>query len=297
MRRLLLVVTLLLPAFTFGQGKPLYTVYTGFQKGTYALIAEDIQKACPQFQINVEPTQGSLANINALIAPPVIKNGHRLALVQKDALDAILGSEPKAKTVYKMVMPFYSEEITIIANKKSGIKTLKDLNGKRVASGLPGSGMWFTANTIRNALNIKWLQVDRLPEESILLVLTGEVDAMLIVGGSPVRLFQELGQSMAERILMIPITETEFEKVYQPARIPALTYLWQDYPVETKATQSILIAAADVPDNAIKEFNSCLAKNLSAIKKFGHPKWKEINFPPQNLRQNQRPLLPQPRQK
>lgn len=272
-----LTALLLIPVLGFAQAKPLYTIYTGSQKGTYFKIAEDIVKACPAFEINIEQSQGSLQNINALITAPVVKNGYRIAMVQEDALAAIIGSEPKAKSVYKDVMPLYAEEITVIVNNKAGIKTIKDLQGKKVAGGLPGSGIWFTSNVIRTALNIRWLQVDKSPEESVLLVLTGELDAMVVVGGVPLRLFQELSKPMSERITMIPITATELEKIYVSSRVPASTYLWQDYPVDTKATKSLMIAAADVPDRAIKELQTCLAQNLSSIQKFGHPKWKEIS--------------------
>ena len=279
-----LIATLIFLVSGFVHSKPLYTIYSGFPKGTYINIAEDIARACPKFQINVEATQGSLQNINSLITTPVVKNGYRLAIVQRDALEAIIGTEPKAAGIYKTITPLYSEEITIIVNKNSNIKTLADLNGKKVASGLPGSGIWFSSNTIKNALSIHWLQIDRTPEESILLVLTGEIDAMVIVGGVPVRLFQELGKTMSDRISMLKITAPELEKEYTRVVIPPGTYLWQDYPVETKATQSILIAAADVPDGAIKELKSCLITNIPSIRKFGHSKWKEI-IP--NLQRNQ----------
>ena len=278
MKILAALVALVLAASPALAARPLYTIYTGTPKGTYLQIAEDIQRACPMFEINIEQTQGTLQNLNALITVPVVKNGYRFAFAQKDALDTITSAEPLAKQVYKVVSPLYKEEISILVNKSSNIRTLADLNGKKVAGGTPGSGAWFTSTAIRNALGLKWTQIDKSREESILMVLTGEVDAMIAVGGAPNRLFQELGKSMSERIALLPITSPQLDKIYATTKIPARTYLWQDEEVVTKSTQSILVAAADVPDSAIKELQTCLARNLSSIRKFGHPKWQEITM-------------------
>jgi TRAP transporter TAXI family solute receptor len=275
MKQLFLACILLL-GLNAAFSKPLYTIFTGIKKGTYYEVAEDIQKSCPQFEINIESTIGSLQNINSLITAPVIKNGYRFALVQEDALNAVIGSEERAKEVYKIVSYLYKEEIVIITSRKSNIKSVSDLSGKKVAGGLPGSGIWFTSNKLRTSLNLKWINIDKSPEESILSVLTGEVDAMIMVGGSPVRLFEELGKPLSQYIVAIPLINPILNTMYEPAQINKGTYPWQDYPIETKAVKSIMIAGADVPDNAIKELKECLTQNQTAIQKFGHQKWKEI---------------------
>lgn len=257
--------------------RPLYTIFSGTLKGTYIDVANDMRKACPEFDIQVQPTQGTLSNINSLILGPPFKAGYRIAFAQQDALDMIIGSEPRVKTLYKVISPMYTEEIMIIVNKGSGILGVRDLAGKKVAMGTMGSGHWFTSNFIKKQLKLKWVNFDNSPEEAMLMVLTGQVDAVIIVGGVPLQLFQELGEPMDKRIAIIPVHAPELDKFYKPSRIPQKTYLWADYPVDTKSTMSVMIAAADVPDTAIKELKSCLVKNLPAIQKFGHPKWSEMS--------------------
>lgn len=256
--------------------KPLYTIFTGPVKGTYHQVAEDMVKACPQLNIQVQPTEGTLANINSLIKPPPFISGNRFAFVQEDALTMVAQNVANDK-IYKTVSAMYSEEIMIVVNNKSGISKVTDLTGKKVSVGLPGSGSWFTANLIKKKLDLKWAVIQNSMPESMLQVLTGEIDAAIIVGGIPLQQFQELGKTMSERVSIIPLSSTQLDKIYKTKIIPAKTYMWVNNPVETKATQSIMIAAHDVSDNTIKEFKSCLVKNLPAIQKFGHPKWREIS--------------------
>ena len=257
--------------------KPLYTFFTGSPKGTYTQVANDIEKACPNLNIQVQTTQGTLANINSLLLGPQYKAGNRIAFVQQDALEIMAGEIPKIKHLYKLVTPLYDEEIVIIANKNSGIHSVKDLAGKRVSIGQTGAGSWFTSSMIQRKLRARWVGYEHSIEESMLMVLTGQIDAALVVGGVPLPIFTELGKGMDNRIVMIPIYAPELDKLYKTIKIPAKTYEWADYPIDTKSTMSLMIAASDVKDKDIKELKSCLVKNLPAIQKFGHPKWKQIS--------------------
>ena len=257
--------------------RPLYTIFAGPAKGTYRQVADDMAKACPAFNIQVQTTEGTLANINSLIKPPPYISGNRIAFVQEDALSMVIGDVGKSSHIYKVISPMYSEEIMVIVNKKAGILNVRDLAGKRVSIGTPGSGNWFTASLIKKKLGIKWYASENSPPDAMLQVLTGQLDAAIIVGGVPLEQFQELGKTMSDRVGIIPVNVSALDKTYKMKRIPAKTYLWADYPVETKSTLSMMIAAHDVSDNAIKEFKSCLVKNLPAIQKFGHPKWQEIS--------------------
>lgn len=254
-----------------------YTLYGGFQKGTYAVISQDIKKVCgPEVNINVE-SGGSVANLNALIKTPVIKNGHRLALVQKDVYETIVGPITSQKPV-KMVMPLFQEEILVLVNRAKGIKSLSALNGKKVAGGLTTSGMWFTSTIMEQSLGIKWLNIERSPEESILLLLTGEIDAMIVVGSHPLRLFQELPVSFSQYVDALDIEGYPLVNAVYPQNvtIPSDTYIWQKSPIKTKSTTTYLIASSDVPDAAVKEIKSCITNNLPPLKKMGHPKWKQL---------------------
>ena len=271
---LVLVIGLLLS--TTNMAEPI-TLYTGFQKGTYNVAGGDLQKACsPKLDITVEPG-GSLTNLNALINTPVYKSGNRFALVQREVYDMVIGPVPKPKPV-KRVMPLFQEEITILVNKSKQIKDLRDLAGRRVAAGAAGSGIWVTSALISTTLDLKWLSIERTPEESILLLLTGDIDAMVVVGSHPLRLFRELPSTFSNYVEILDLSgHSKLDSIYPTdAVIPANTYIWQQTPIKTKSTTTYLLAAEDVPPKVIKEFKSCIQTNLPMLKKMGHPKWQTL---------------------
>ena len=259
--------------------RPLYTIYTASARGTYYRFGEDLSRACSNLNVQVISTDGSLDNINHLIQPQAIRTGYRFAFVQNDALTSVMGTEPRARNLIKPIMTMYPEDITVLANTGSQINSLKDLDGKRVAVGVVGSGIWFTAATIRAQLGINWIPVERSPEESILAVLVGDVDAMVMVGGHPVKLFSELGSYVKDRVKLVNMTDGELNKLYNISKLPSGTYLWQDQTVELRTTRSAMIAAADVPQSAVDALVACVSTNISELRRWGHPKWADVQLP------------------
>jgi TRAP transporter TAXI family solute receptor len=259
--------------------RPVYTLYTAGIKGTYYRFAEDITRACPNLNIQIVSTDGSLDNVNHLIEPQAMRAGHRFGFVQNDAMVAVLGSEPRAKSLVKTVMPMYPEDITVLVNRASNINSMRDLEGKRVAVGVIGSGVWFTASSMRAQLGVNWIPVERSPEESILGVLVGDLDAMISVGGHPFKLYSELGAYVRDRVKLVPMTDTELNKLYASSKLPADTYLWQDQDVELRTTRSLLIASADVPQSAVNALTSCISTSLNELRRWGHPRWNDVHLP------------------
>ena len=273
-----IILVLLLGAFQGVRADEIFSLYTAVTRGTYAQIGLDIQKACPKLKVELQNTNGSLENMNELIRPPVMKVGHRFALVQEDVLTSVFSSEPRAKHLVRPVMQMFSEDIMIMANRNSNVRALKDLHGKRVAIGPRGSGTWFTANAIKSRSDINWVPVERTKDESLLAVLVGDIDAIVIVGGHPIQAYMELSESMKDRIHLIDLNDISLDSIYPRKTLKAFSYPWQEKSVITRQTDSLMIAAADVPPAAIKEFTSCLVGAKQDLLKWGHPKWKTVNF-------------------
>lgn len=250
-----------------------YTIFAGTPKGTYTRIAEDIQRACSPREIHTQTTDGSLTNLRLLDEDSAIKSGARFALSQQDVMQNYLKQNPKSKV--QAVMPMYSEDISVIVTRKSGVKSLKDLTGKRVAIGSPGSGNWFTAHSIQTYIGISWLSVEVSPEEGILSLLIGDIDAMIIVAGHPVKLLSELGDRMQSLIVMLSLPELP---QYPQSKLSSNTYPWQPYDVEARSTRSVLVAASDVSREEINELLACISSQRAALRKWGHAKWNEVSF-------------------
>jgi hypothetical protein len=253
---------------------PLFTLYSGSPKGAYTRLAEDLQRVCTNLNIQIQPTDGAVANMKALSDEQVIRTGVRIAFAQQDVVVALSGQGYPAP---KVVMPLYNEDVNVLVNVGSHIGSLRDLNGKRVAVGKPGSGNWQTAKTIREELKINWIPVEQSPDESILGLLTGEVDAMILTSGHPIKLFSELSGNMRSLITMLPTTELKSYSTVE--KLPANTYLWQPTEVEMKSTRSLLIAASGTTQAEMNEVLMCVSSNKEVLKKLGHPAWNQVTFP------------------
>lgn len=255
--------------------RPLYTFYTASPRGTYFQFGNDLKKACTNLNIQVVATDGSLDNLNQLIQAPPIKTGYRFAFAQADVLLSVFGDDKVTHDLIKVVMPMYNEDITILVSVNSKIKSIEDLNGKRVAIGQVGSGVWFTANTIKDQLGLHWIPIERSPDESILTVLIGEVDAMFIVQGTPVKILDELGWPMKKFVRLLDMKNVPG---YERSTLAAGTYQWQSEIVELRATKSLMVVAADVPQPAVNAITSCISNNLTELQKWGHPKWNSVKI-------------------
>lgn len=285
-RFLLAIIAMLLPVLTsvaeqprglqmpLEDSRPIYTIYTASSRTSFFQMGNDVARACPELNVQVEQTDGSLDNINRLIQVPVTKAGYRFAIVQQDALSSVYKTEPKTRSMISMVSALFEMDITVIANRGAHIKSLSDLQGKRVAIGSVGSGIWFTANRIKAELGLNWESVERTPEETMLAVLTGDVDAMFVTGGHPIKLYTELSAAVKNRITFVDMSDPHINKLYSISHLPENTYLWQDKSAYLRKTRSIFVAASDVPPAAVSTLLSCIANSQDELKKWGSPKWR-----------------------
>jgi len=276
MKLLLAIALLLLSSFTAAKDSPpAFTVFTGSVRGTYYAFAEDIRRACPSIPISIVATDGSTDNLNRLVQP---SNGtNRIGFSQ---LDAVQGLSPSEASIARLqtVLQMYNEDVSVLVNLGSNIKTISDLRGKRVAIGQPGSGVWYSSSYIRRLLNIDWIAVEQGNDEALLSLLLGEVDAIFLITGHPSRLLNDLPKSVERRVGLINLSTLSSRSHFAASVLPANTYPWQSSSVELVAVRSVLMAASDVSPAALKALTTCIKQAEPELKKWGHPKWSEINL-------------------
>ena len=141
----------------------------------------------------------------------------------------------------------------------SGIKTLADFAGKRVSIGAPGSGSATTANFLFPLANLKGkVSVQNLGfSESASNLRDHNVDAFMAASALPLPAVVDLASTGQIVLLDIPndlIAALHKESpFYQAFEIPAGTYPGVNKPVKTVAVNSLLLARADTPDDAVTE--------------------------------------------
>jgi TRAP-type uncharacterized transport system substrate-binding protein len=130
------------------------TVMTGTIGGTYVQFGADLASVLDDDdQMRVLPIvgRGSVQSI----ADILFLKGVDLGIMRADTLDYLerKGFTGNIRGQFAYITKLYNEEMHVVA--RTSIKSLADLNGKRVAVDLPNGGTFVTAITIFERLGIK----------------------------------------------------------------------------------------------------------------------------------------------
>lgn len=273
-------------------------IITGPKNGTYIALGQDIADIAKTagVELSVVESAGSIDNIKRLSG----QENLMLGIVQSDVLGFLKRSR-NAKSVamatqLRMLFPLHNEEVHVLAPKE--ITTFKELAGKRVIVGDEGSGSLVTSVNLFSIVGVAPSEMLRMPPaEGVLAVLRGDADALIFVGGKPVRLFKNLeslagSKTAATANLMqafhfVALNEPEMLKEYTPARLSSADYGWLKESVPTLAVTAILMtpdfSSPVDPANTercmrLRDIAEALRTHGDYLQQNGHPKWKEINF-------------------
>ncbi len=259
---------------------------TGVYYLTGSSLAKLINKKKKEYGIRamVEPTGGSVFNINALM------NGDlEFGVVQSDRqFQAVNGLENwKEKGPQKRLRSVFSihpEAVTLAAAIDSGISTVQELKGKKVNIGNPGSGTRINAIHILDSNGIKY-QKD-ISAENIKaplapgLVQDGKIDAFFYTVGHPNGAFKE-ATSGSRKVRFIPIPDVDDLLLkfpyYHKTSIPVAMYpgAANDKDVMTIGVKATLVTSSSTPDEVVYALTKELFENLEEFKKL-HPAYSTL---------------------
>jgi TRAP transporter TAXI family solute receptor len=225
-----------------------FRIGTGGVSGTYypigGLIADIISNppgarpcdrggSCgvPGLVAVAQSSNGAVANVDAISAGTV-----ESGFVQSDvAYWAYTGTgiyEGKDKVEnLRAIANLYPESIHLVARQGAGIKSVKDLAGKRVSLDEPGSGTLVDSRIILDAYGLSEddLQTEYIkPSLAIEKMRDGELDAFTFVAGYPTASVAELCAAMGCEL--VPIDGPEVDQLLGEVQffakdvIPAGTY-------------------------------------------------------------------------
>jgi TRAP transporter TAXI family solute receptor len=303
-QRLIASLALLVPimlgadiAYSHRENFPIGMV-TGSKTGTYIAFGREIAAVASKDGLDIEvyDSKGSIDNIKRITS----KEKVGLAIVQSDVL-SFLGRSQNANSVatsrkLRMVAPLYSEEVHVLARKN--IATLEDLNGKRVVVGSEGSGSMITAVNIFSILGItpsKMYQID--PPRGVVAVLNDDIDAVVFVGGKPVKMFKNMEElanitkgpnvGKLDQVHFLPINDARLLKEYKQATLNHNDYNFITTDVPTIAVTAVLVTYDYTMKAGTYYHEQChnmavlgkaLRDHLGELKESGHPKWKEVDL-------------------
>jgi uncharacterized protein len=246
----------------FAQDITFFRIGTGGTAGTYfpigGLIANAISnppgsRTCadggscgvPGVVATAVASNGSVANVNA-ISSGSMQSGFTQSDVAYWAFNAsgIYEGRPKVDTL-RAIANLYPESFHLVARKGSGIKSIKDLKGKRMSLDEPGSGTLVDARLILAAYGMteKDLKAEYLkPQQSADKLKDGALDAFFSVSGWPQGAIAELAATTG--IDLVPIDGQEAENLIK-------TYSF--------------FAADEIPDGAYKGVAGVKTVSVNAI--------------------------------
>jgi len=293
-RGLLLTVTLIAAmalSLVTAQAKTTFvTIGTGGITGVYyptgGAIAKMINKKKKEYGIRatVESTGGSVFNINAVLSGDL-----EFGIAQSDRqYQAVHGlAEWKDKGPQKdlrAVFSIHPESVTLVAAVDAGIKDIKDLKGKRVNIGNPGSGQRQNAIDALEAVGLNYekdLKAEGVKaSEAPSLLQDGRIDAFFYTVGHPSGAIKE-ATSGARKVRFATITgiDTLLKKYpyYAKSVIPIKFYpgAENDKDVETFGVKATFVTSAKMPDEIVYAITKEVFENFESFKKL-HPAYSVI---------------------
>ncbi|HUF91055.1 MAG TPA: TAXI family TRAP transporter solute-binding subunit [Candidatus Limnocylindria bacterium] len=271
----IVAAALTLPGAGAAQQRRLVTIASGWVVGVYYPLAGAMSRIAYNakdlnIRATVESSGASVAN-----AQLIGIGDADFALLQNDiAYYAYNGTTLTAfngKPVKSMagIFTIYPELVHVVATQASGVRSVRDLRGKRVVLGPQGSG------TEQNALQI--LELHGLKEAD---VRAERIDAAAaadqIKDGRVAAAFFTTGLGSAVIIdtfisgkaVMVSVAPGEGEALkkkypfYTMEKIPANTYKGQETEIMTPAVMAMMVAKAELPEDLVYRFTKAIFDDL-----------------------------------
>ena len=267
------------------EGKKFLNIGTGGTAGTYypigGAIAEVLNKEIPGMSANAQSTGASVANVNMLGDGTI-----DLATVQNDiAYYAANGTEmfvDKKVNGLKGIAALYPETCQFVTLRSSGIKSLAELKGRRVAVGAVGSGVEANVRQILAAYGVSYDDIDAKFlsfAEGASALKDGNVDVAVLTAGYPTASVQDIAAQHPVRLL--PVEDKVADDLiaqypfYTKTVIPAGTYVGFDEAVPSVSVMAMLVAGPTVNEELGYTVTKTIFSNLDRLRT-AHPVARQI---------------------
>jgi TRAP transporter TAXI family solute receptor len=267
------------------------TIGTGAVTGIYyptgGAISQMVNKKFDEYGIKatVESTSGSVFNVNAVLNADL-----EFGVVQSDRqYQAYNGlaewSNSGKQTDLRSVFSVHPESITLIASEKSGIREIKDLIGKRVNLGNPGSGYLQNSKDVLRAVG---LAEENLSAEYVKaleapgLLQDERVDAFFYTVGHPNGNIKE-ATSGRIKVFIVPIKGQDIDKMlkrypyYAKSVIPHSFYPYalNTEDIETVGVKTTFVTSRKVDSDIVYAITKEVFENFEDFKSL-HPAYEVL---------------------
>ncbi|MGC5035080.1 TAXI family TRAP transporter solute-binding subunit [Streptomyces sp. DT190] len=232
---------------------------TGTRAGVYheygELLRREIVKDMPDLRVRLLTSAGSQENV-----ADVASGDADFAIAAADAVATYKLDNRTGADALRGVARLYDDYVQLVVPPGSDIRSVADLRGKRVAIGLPDSGVRLIANGVLRAAGI---DPEKDIEPSSDGIDTGPkrlghgLDAFFWSGGLPTDGLSRLAKKSASAFRFVPIDATLVAKLheqggatryYRATKMPESAYptIQRGKPVPTLAVSNLLVTRSDV---------------------------------------------------
>ena len=197
------------------------TMVGGPPSGVFGIFATGIgtylSKNVPGLDVSVTATGGSVENTRRVNSGDA-EMGLSFASDVHEAYHGLEQFKDKPLTNIRAIGLVVFGVAHLITFADSGIRTVNDLVGKRVAVGSPGSGTFANAERVFRSLGV-WDKINRIPllgAQAGEAMADGKADAFFWTGPEPDRVTMEAATKKPVRAIDIytPVAKTDFFKQY-----------------------------------------------------------------------------------
>jgi TRAP transporter TAXI family solute receptor len=248
-----LAVALAFAGSAAAQDRVFFGIATGGTGGTYyplggmlaQLISNKVSIGGKKLSATAETAGASVANAQLLGRKDI-----ESAFVAADILDAAYAGkgqfEGKPLKNLRALGALYPEQVQLVTLASANVRSFRDLKGKSVSSGSPGSGQWQLLGDLLEAYGMTRKDIgEDLSSfaQSVDKIKDGNLVASLITAGAPTSSITDLANARDIRIVPLAGPEIEALRKKQPyyavVQLPANTYKGLSAPVDTLAVMAI----------------------------------------------------------
>lgn len=275
----ILVAAATIATTALAQQRLFFGIATGGTGGTYYPLGGMLA----QLISNKAVVEGKKISATAEAAGASVGNAKLLgtkdiesAFVAADILDAAFnGTGQFAGAPLKnlrVLGGLYPETVQLITRADSGINSVRDLKGKSISSGSPGSGQY---QLLTDLLKVYGMSRADVKEDlssftqAVDKIKDGNLHATLITAGTPTAAVTDFAQSHALKV--IPLSGAEIaalqkeQPFYASVQLAPNTYKGQTAAVETLAVMAVWTAHDAVPENVAYEVTKALYENTAIM--------------------------------
>ncbi len=258
----------------------------GLLEGTFIRYAADLARALDDGDnLRVMPivSFGAVGNISDLI----YLKGVDFAITYSDVLDHFKNvlKTPNIEKRVNYVMPMFQGELHVYARPE--IKSLQDLEGKKVNFNTVGSAANYTGGIVFDRLGIKAERLFLNNAIALEQMKKGEIAAIVHVVGKPNSLFTAIKPEPGYRFLPLEFSD-KFEDFYVPAELTNADYpnlIPKGQSVQTISVTALLAVFNWNPNingdrhRRVVRFIEYLFERFDRLRQPPYqPKWKEMNI-------------------